>query len=78
MIRTQIYLTEQEKAALKVLSTESGKKQSELIREAIDSLIAKFSKTQRQAVLDRVAGMWKDRKDLPDFSELRSDWDRKF
>jgi len=76
MIRTQIYLTEQEREALRALSAESGKKQSELIREAIDSLIDKFSKTQRQAVLDRVAGMWKDRKNLPDFSELRRDWDR--
>ena len=76
MIRTQIYLTEQERDALRVLSAESGKKQSELIREAIDNLIAKSGETYRQAVLDRVAGIWKDRKDLPDFSELRSKWDR--
>ena len=77
MIRTQIYLTEEEKKALTALSAESGKKQSELIREAVDSLIARSSKTRRQAVLDRVAGMWEDRKDLPDFSDLRHDWDRK-
>lgn len=77
MIRTQIYLTEQEMDALRALSAESGKKQSELIREAIDSLIAKSSKTSRQDVLDRAAGMWKNREDLPDFSELRSGWDRK-
>jgi len=77
MIRTQIYLTEQERDALKALSDERGKNQSELIREAIDSLIAKFSKTQRQYALERVAGMWKDRDDLPDFSKIRSGWDRK-
>ncbi len=77
MIRTQIYLTEQEMDALRALSAESGKKQSELIREAIDSLIAKSSKTQCQDVLDRTAGMWKNREDLPDFRELRSGWDRK-
>lgn len=77
MIRTQIYLTEEEKKALTALSAESGKKQSELIREAVDSLIARSSKTRRQAVLDRVAGMWEDRKDFPDFSDLRHEWDRK-
>lgn len=69
-------MTKEEKKALEALSAESGKKQSELIREAIDNFIAISSKNQRQAVLDRVAGMWKDREDLPNFSELRSDWDR--
>ncbi|MCK5058476.1 MAG: ribbon-helix-helix protein, CopG family, partial [Candidatus Aminicenantes bacterium] len=35
MIRTQIYLTEEEKSALSSLSTQSGKSLSELIREAV-------------------------------------------
>ncbi len=78
MVRTQIYLTEEERRALKTISRESGKKQSELIREAVDSLIAKFSAHQRQITLERVSGMWKDRKDLPDFIDLRSEWDRGF
>ena len=65
MIRTQIYLTEQERDGLRALAVESGKKQSELIREAIDSLIGKSGTKQRKAVISRVAGMWKDRKDLP-------------
>ncbi len=42
MIRTQIYLTEQERDGLRALAAESGKKQSELIRAAIDSLIGKL------------------------------------
>jgi hypothetical protein len=76
MIRTQIYLTEGERTALSVLSTATGKPQSELIREAVDDLVGRFSKTQRQAVLDRAAGLWKDRADLPDFDALRKQWDR--
>jgi len=76
MIRTQIYLTEQERDDLRALAAESGKKQSELIREAIDSLIRKLGTKQRKAVISRVAGMWKDRKDLPDFRSIRSEWDR--
>ena len=77
MIRTQIYLTEQQRFALSRLSSQSGKKQSELIREAVDTMIAKLGQTRRQAVLSQAAGMWKDRKDLPDADKLRQAWDRK-
>lgn len=43
MIRTQIYLTEQQRFALNKLSSTSGKKQSELTREAVDTLIFKLN-----------------------------------
>jgi hypothetical protein len=76
MVRTQIYLTHEEKAALGVLSTKTGKKQSALIRQAVDSLIAEFSRTRRETALDRAAGMWKGRKDLPDFAAVRRGLDR--
>ncbi|KKL08796.1 hypothetical protein LCGC14_2572280 [marine sediment metagenome] len=76
MIRTQIYLTKEEKAALSNLAAASGKNQSELIREAVDNLITNSSKGRRLAVLDRVAGIWKDRNDLPEFTQLRKEWDR--
>ncbi len=78
MVRTQIYLTEAERSALNSISGRLRKKQSELIREAVDDLIARYSESRRQEVLDRAAGMWKDRDDLPDFQELRKDWDRSF
>ncbi|MCK4761586.1 MAG: ribbon-helix-helix protein, CopG family [Candidatus Aminicenantes bacterium] len=76
MIRTQIYLTEEEKSALNSLSASSGKSLSRLIREAVDNLIVRYSRNRHSQVLDRAAGMWKDREDLPDFAELRKDWDR--
>lgn len=76
MVRTQIYLTEDERAALGALSATTGKPQSELIREAVDEFIGRFSKTRRESVLDRAAGMWKDRTDLPDFNAVRRQWDR--
>jgi hypothetical protein len=78
MIRTQIYLTEAERAALSVLSTTTGKPQSELIRDAVDNLIGQHSQIRRDAALDNAAGLWKDRDDLPDFEDLRSQWDREF
>ena len=76
MIRTQIYLTEEERTALGVLSTATGKPQSELIRNAVDNMVGQFSKARRNAVLDNAAGLWKDRDDLPDFDALRTQWDR--
>ncbi len=76
MVRTQLYLTDEERKALAVLAAETGKKQSELIREAIDRLIEQSSARRRDAVLRRAAGMWKDRDDLPDFRALRREWDR--
>ena len=76
MVRTQIYLTEEEKSALNSISIQVGKKQSELIREAVDELIARYSDSRRQEILDNTAGIWKDRDDLPDFATLRREWDR--
>ena len=76
MVRTQVYLTEYERLGLVDLATMSGKKQSELIREAIDNLIAKFGKVKHKSAIDNAAGLWKDRDELPDFSGMRESWDR--
>jgi len=76
MVRTQIYLTEEERDGLSVLSETSGKKQSKLIREAVDGFIRQFSPSRRDAVLKNTAGLWRSRKDLPDFDGMRRNWDR--
>ncbi len=76
MVRTQIYLTERQRAELAAIAKIVGKKQSELIREAIDLLIEQESCARREAVLRETAGIWKDRTDLPDFEATRAEWDR--
>jgi len=76
MVKTQIYLTEWELSALETLAIQRGKKKSQLIREAIDNLLEKYNSYKRQKVLDRAAGIWKDRDDLPDFTALRKSLDR--
>ena len=76
MIRTQIYLTEQQRNELATIAKSFGKKQSELIREAIDRLIDQTGKNRRELVLREAAGIWKDRTDLPDFKSIRAEWDR--
>ena len=77
MVRTQIYLTEHQRDELAAISKAAGKKQSELIREAVDHLINQSSYSRREAVLREAAGIWKDRTDLPDFNATRAEWDRK-
>jgi len=76
MVRTQIYLTEEERAGLVALAKSSGKKQSELIREAIDRFLILFDEVRYRAVMDNAAGMWRDRDDLPDFRASRQSWNR--
>ncbi len=76
MIRTQIYLTEQQRNEITAISKSTGKKQSVLIREAIDLLIDQAGPKPRKAILEQAAGIWKGRKDLPDFEAMRAEWDR--
>ncbi len=76
MVRTQIYLTERQRDELAAIAKTAGKKQSELIREAVDRLIDQSGQNRRKTVLQEAAGIWKDREDLPNFKETRTEWDR--
>ena len=76
MVRTQIYLTEKQRDELASMARTAGKKQSELIREAIDLFIERSGSRHRESVLRESAGIWKDRRDLPDFDSVRDGWDR--
>ena len=76
MERTQIYLTKNQRDELAAMAKSAGKKQSELIREAIDQFINHSGKSHREAILKEAAGIWKNRTDLPDYKFTRSQWDR--
>ena len=76
MVRTQIYLTENQRAEIAAIASQSGKRQSEIIREAVDRFIEQKSRGRREAILREAAGLWRDRTDLPDLDALRRGWDR--
>lgn len=76
MIRTQIYITESEQKALRSMALKSGKKQSEIIREAIDQFVDANAHRDKTSFLKQARGMWQDREDLPDFAEIRRSFER--
>ena len=76
MQRTQIYLTESEKKALKGIARRLGKTQSEVIRTAVDRFIERDDRGNRLELLRSARGMWQGRADLPDFDAVRRELDR--
>ena len=58
MIRTQVYLTKDQERGLKRLAASSGRKQSELIREAIEGYLAERQPKDWKEALEAVRGMW--------------------
>lgn len=78
MIRTQVYITKKEKTALTRLSHDTGKSQSELIREAIDSFCLNSFSKNRIDLLQGAKGIWEKRSDLPNIHTLRREFDRSF
>jgi predicted transcriptional regulator len=77
MERTQIYLTREEREALKSLSERLGQSQSEIIREAIDQYIVQITRESWEEALDRAFGVWADHEDLPDINALREEVDER-
>lgn len=78
MVRTQIYLTDEERRELRILSRRTGRSQSALIREAIDALLSQQESGDRVERLREARGLWKKRTDLPGAAELRREFDRDF
>jgi len=77
MVRTQIYLTGEERQALSGIARKTGRTQSEIIREAVDRFIDGYREDNRLNLLREARGLWKRRTDLPDFKTLRREWDRR-
>jgi hypothetical protein len=75
MIRTQIYLTEAEHSGILELAKLTHKRQSELIRLAIDEYLTRKNPEEKLAKIRKAKGIWKDRSDM-EFSEIRANFDR--
>ncbi|AKJ64684.1 ribbon-helix-helix domain-containing protein [Kiritimatiella glycovorans] len=76
MFRTQVYLTEEERCGLAQMVEFTGRKQSQLIREAVDQFLYQARELRAEHTLNKASGLWCNRDDLPDFDEIRRSWDR--
>jgi len=77
MIRSQVYLTEEERVELKLLSQTTGRTQSDLIREAVDLFIKQSKKSTRLKRFSNAFGLWMNHDNYPDIRKLRNELDRK-
>jgi hypothetical protein len=72
----QIELSDRECVALENFAKESGKTPQTIVKEALEEILREDPDFDWKAALMSGAGMWKDRDDLPDFEQLRKEWDR--
>jgi predicted transcriptional regulator len=75
MIRTQIYLTEEEHSELRRIADLRDTSQSDVIRQAIDQFLAAYQQSNRVEMMRAARGIWADRTDF-DGRALRSEFDR--
>jgi metal-responsive CopG/Arc/MetJ family transcriptional regulator len=76
MKRTQIYIPEHLQKKLETLSKRRGSSKSAIIRDAVFQYIEHQSGEERTEIMRRSAGIWKNKKDIPDISKLRREIDR--
>nr|VFK15425.1 MAG: hypothetical protein BECKLPF1236B_GA0070989_107712 [Candidatus Kentron sp. LPFa] len=79
MTQMAIHLTRKELDTLAFLAHKRSREQTDLIREAVDTFLVQqpARRTDRRRVaLNQLAGIWRNRTDLPDFAALRREWDR--
>jgi hypothetical protein len=74
MTRTQIYLTAAEAQGVARIAATTGRKQSAVIREAIDQYLLRIGPQDRLSRLREASGIWSDRE--IELKDLRDDFDR--
>lgn len=76
MTTTQVTLTEYEIQAIQALSRSEGKTEEEILREAIEQFLAQHIAANRLTALRQARGIWQGRQDLPDYTDIRNEWNR--
>ncbi|MFA6110839.1 MAG: ribbon-helix-helix domain-containing protein [Candidatus Latescibacterota bacterium] len=74
MVRKQVYITEDQQKALRRLAVHTRRKQSELIRQAINQFLTEARDEDRHR-LRQGRSLWRDRDDLPGPAALRREVD---
>jgi hypothetical protein len=76
MLHSNIHISEETGQILISLASKTGKPVENVLDEAVNEYALHHSNLSRDERLLAGKGLWKDRKDLPDFDELRKSFDR--
>lgn len=77
MVRTQVLLKKTIQRKLHSFAARTGKSEREIIHMAIEDFISSTpSNGSRLKHLQKARGIWRRRRDLPDFTKLRTEWER--
>ena len=76
MFEMAIELSDQEREELSEIARLTGKSEDQLVREALNQLVAKFRNGGHLASMRKGRGIWRDRADLPTFEDLRRESNR--
>jgi predicted transcriptional regulator len=76
MTTLAIELSEKEHRALESLAKDTGKSAQTIVKEALEEVLRDASTFDWKAAIGRGEGLWENRDDLPDFEQLRKEWDR--
>jgi len=77
MSTTPIQLDPAHEELLRSLAEQTGKPADAVVQDGLDLLAESLRLEHRREVLDRVAGLWKDRDDLPDWEQQRRELDER-
>jgi hypothetical protein len=76
MTTAQIVLTESENRAIEALSQSEKKSREEILHEAVEQFLLRHQVEHRLAALRQARGIWKERQDSTNLTELRDEWNR--
>ena len=69
-------LTDEEQRELEDIARRTGRTPGEIAREAVRQFLVRSQPATRRSVMQQARGMWQGRADLPDWSQLRQEFDR--
>ena len=76
MAALEINLTEQELDALREMSRTTGQTERDLVQKAVRRMINHEQRDDHLTLMRIGRGLWKNREDLPDWANLRREWNR--
>lgn len=76
MTTAKVTLTKSETQAIQSISQSKGKTQEEILHDAVEQFLARHTAENRLANLRQARGLWRERRDSPDYAKLRDEWNR--